>query len=118
MVDIVSTDQHICPSDYETIISNEWAGTKEGCHCGSVVYIGSCMEAGKDSDKNCEDVQGIGSIKYETWNNKRICVKREKKLYFDLNLYQDVCPTNFPKKCGVIDSMGIYSVSWLPRSAL
>jgi len=105
MTDIISTDLFVCPSDYEVLLVNKWPGTKDGCLCSTVVYIGNCKEIGKDSDPKCQDVSGIDSVKWQTWNNKRLCVKRGNTNYFNLQVAQTNCPANFPKKCGIIDSL-------------
>jgi len=104
MTDIISSDSYTCPNGYEPFFTNDWPGTKEGCVCNMVVNIGNCKELGKDTDKLCKDIKGIEKVSYRTWNNKRVCVQRGDKTYFDLNIYKDTCPSNFPKKCGVIDS--------------
>ena len=104
ITNIIATDSYICPDDYQLLYSNQWPGTKDGCHCNAVVYIGNCKDNGKDNDENCKTIKGIDAIKYQTWNDRRICAKRGKGGYFSLNVYESICPTLFPKKCGIIDS--------------
>ncbi len=106
MTNIIATDAYTCPSGYEFFISNSWAGTKQGCLCGTVVHVGSCKSNGMEMIKRCSDVNGIDPIKFLSWNNKRVCVKRSDKNYLDLEIAEDICPLSASKKCGVIDSLG------------
>jgi len=106
ITDIISTTSYTCPQDYEFLISNEWPGTNPGCLCySSVVTLGSCRENQLDGNKQCRDISGIDSIQYQTWNNKRICVKRGSMNYFDINTKKPTCLSDKPKRCGFIDTL-------------
>lgn len=107
----ISSKYKQCQAGEESLFTDEWSGTSNGCDCTKVINLyaelsrGRCTR-GKNSDQRyCDDVSPIDSILYTQWDSRNICGRRMNKMYFNLFIERNSsnCPDSM-KKCGRIDS--------------
>lgn len=111
IIDIISPTSNECPSGYETLISNEYPGNKEGCDCYNTdllsykkkIFTDKCSKGKLDA--GCLNIDKVDNTTLAKWKGKSICIKRMKQTYYDLMESTSVksCPSG-KKKCGIFDS--------------
>jgi len=101
-----------CNEGEESLITNSWPGTVEGCYCSVNfdLFKGPLRRGRCNRDRDnllfCSTVAQKPQIRYTSWKGKQICVKRENKNYLDLTISSNekYCPMN-TRSCGVADSL-------------
>ena len=84
IIDIISLSKDTnCPTDYETLISNSFPGTKEGCDCSNSESISYTKKIFTDKcskgklDAGCLNVEKVDNTTLKTWKGKNICIPKK-----------------------------------------
>jgi len=94
-------------SECQKFITDSWPGTETGCDCdyGNPDFIerGFCTDK-EENKKNCDTIPSIKPMPYNVYDSKQICKKTGKNNYLNLTVATG-CPSSYPQKCGIIDSL-------------
>jgi len=111
IMDIIATNQNVCPPGYSNFLLGEYPGSTDGCNCmnsdrdkyKNQIFNFTCTR--KMIVYNCSMVFSTPTVNYTKWRGKKLCAIRDTTNFWKLEFISSdkACP-NGKKPCGALDS--------------